>query len=211
MDPAVAGRAFEPFFTTKDPGRGTGLGLAMVRDFARQSGGTVRLASTPGVGTTVELLFPELVAACAADSPPDVLPSRPIGSESILLVDDEPAVAAFACRALTDLGYDVVSANDVASATRVIEAGGHPVDLLLTDVILGDGLGTQLADAVRSSRPDAAILFMCGYAGDALAERGVRVEPLDVLTKPFSGLDLAVRVRRALDARTPRSEVAPSA
>ncbi len=201
MDPAVAGRAFEPFFTTKDPGRGTGLGLAMVRDFARQSGGTVRLASTPGVGTTVELLFPELVAASAADAPPAVAPVRPAGTESILLVDDEPAVAAFARRALTDLGYDVLTANDVESARRVIEQGGHRVDLLLTDVILGDGLGTDLADAVRASRPDAAILFMCGYAGDVLADRGVRVERLDILAKPFSGLDLAVRVRRALDAR----------
>ena len=211
MDPAVAGRAFEPFFTTKDPGRGTGLGLAMVRDFAHQSGGTVRLASTPGVGTTVELLFPELVAASVAEATPAVVPARPIGTESILLVDDEPAVAAFARRALTDLGYDVISANDVASATRLIEAGLHPVDLLLTDVILGDGLGTDLADAVRASRRDAAILFMCGYAGDVLADRGVRVERLDVLAKPFSGLDLAVRVRRALDARPRQDGAVPSA
>ena len=201
MDPAVAGRAFEPFFTTKDPGRGTGLGLAMVRDFARQSGGTVRLASTPGAGTTVELLFPELVAASLVDAPPAVAPVRPAGTESILLVDDEPAVAAFALRALADLGYDVLSASDVESARRVIEHGGHRVDLLVTDVILGDGLGTDLADAVRVSRPGAATLFMCGYAGDVLADRGVRVERLDILAKPFSGLDLAVRVRRALDAR----------
>jgi PAS domain S-box-containing protein len=211
MDPAVAGRAFEPFFTTKDPGRGTGLGLAMVRDFARQSGGTVRLASTPGAGTTVELLFPELVAASADDAPPAAVPARPTGTESILLVDDEPAVAAFARRALTDLGYDVHSANDVQSARRVIESGHHPVDLLLTDVILGDGLGTDLADVVRASRPDAAILFMCGYAGDVLADRGVEVERLDVLTKPFSGLDLAVRVRRALDARPTHHGATPGA
>ena len=211
MDAAVAGRAFEPFFTTKDPGRGTGLGLAMVRDFARQSGGTVRLASTPGVGTTVELLFPELVAASVADAPPAVVPARPTGTESILLVDDEPAVAAFARRALTDLGYDVLSATDAASVRRCIDTGLHPVDLLLTDVILGDGLGTDLADAVRASRPDAAILFMCGYAGDVLADRGVRVERLDVLTKPFSGLDLALRVRRALDARPRHDGAAPNA
>ena len=104
----VAGQAFEPFFTTKEPGRGTGLGLAMVRDFARQSGGTVRLASTPGTGTTVELLFPEVAGrpdrgrrgarrSCTRDP----------GTESVLLVDDDPAVAAFARRTLADLGYDV--------------------------------------------------------------------------------------------------------
>jgi two-component system cell cycle sensor histidine kinase/response regulator CckA len=211
MDPTVSDRAFEPFFTTKEPGRGTGLGLAMVRDFARQSGGAVRLASTPGVGTTVELLFPELVAAVAADAPAAEEAARPAGTESILLVDDDPAVAAFARRALTDLGYDVRSASGVESASRLIDADPRPIDLLLTDVILGDGLGTALADVVRASQPGVATLYMCGYAGDALADRGIRVDELDMLPKPFSGLDLALRTRAALDARPPRDGASPTA
>ena len=213
MDAVTAGRAFEAFFTTKEPGRGTGLGLAMVRDFARQSGGTVRLASTPGVGTTVELLFPELIAASPTEAG-EAPHARPAGTESILLVDDEPAVAAFARRALADLGYDVRVANGLRDRRSwLIETAARPVDLLVTDLFLGDGLGTDLADAVVAAMPGAATLYLCGYTADVLADRDVPVDRLDVLPKPFSGLDLALRVRRALDARprTARSLPAPDA
>jgi signal transduction histidine kinase/ActR/RegA family two-component response regulator len=207
----VAGRAFEAFFTTKEPGRGTGLGLAMVRDFARQSGGAVRLASTPGAGTTVELLFPEVVGPAAVDGAVGPAPMRPTGTESILFVDDEPAVAAFATRALTELGYDVSGVPNLASARRLLDQATRPVDLLVTDVFLADGLGTDLAAAARVAMPDVGSLFLCGYAADTLADRGIPVDDLDILAKPFSGLELATRVRRALDARSAREAAVPPA
>ncbi len=198
MTPDVMARVFEPFYTTKETGRGTGLGMAMVRDFVRQSGGSVRLVSTPGAGTTVELLFPELVGARADDVSDDAPTSRPTGTESILLVDDEPAVAAFARRSLTDLGYDVTVVHGVREATVAIE-GGAPIDLLISDLVLPDGIGPELAATLRRARPSARTLFACGYTLDALAARGVNHVGLDVLGKPYNGLELATRVRRALD------------
>ena len=192
---------FEPFFTTKEAGRGTGLGLAMVRDFIRQSGGHVRLASAPGVGTTVELLLPELVGA-RADERADADPgARPRGTESILVVDDEPAVAAFARRSLADLGYGVCVEPSVTAAIDHLRRCGD-IDLLLSDVVLPDGSGAEIADAVREARPGTPTLFVCGYTADALADRGVSIAGLDILAKPYDGVELATRVRRALDAGT---------
>ena len=200
MTPDVMARVFEPFYTTKETGRGTGLGMAMVRDFVRQSGGSVRLESAPGVGTTVELLFPELVGARAGEASDDAPVARPTGTESILLVDDEPAVAAFARRSLMDLGYDVQVVHGVREAIVAID-GGAAIDLLISDLVLPDGTGPELAETLRGARPGARTLFACGYTADALAARGVDYAGLDVLGKPYNGLELATRVRRALDAR----------
>ena len=198
MTDDVLARVFEPFFTTKEAGRGTGLGLAMVRDFMRQSGGHVRLASGPGVGTTVELLLPELVGARADASPGAYPGARPRGTESILVVDDEPAVAAFARRSLADLGYEVCVEHSVSGAVEHLRRCGA-IDLLLSDIVLPDGTGTEVADAVREARPGTPTLFVCGYTADALADRGVSAAWLDVLAKPYDGIELATRVRRALD------------
>jgi PAS domain S-box-containing protein len=210
MSADVIGRAFEPFFTTKDVGRGTGLGLAMVRDFMRQSGGHVRLESSPGVGTTVELLLPELVGAQVRDLGDEATPSRPAGSESILVVDDEPAVAAFARRSLADLGYAVCVEHDVRAAIDHLGRCGS-IDLLLSAIVLPDGIGTDVADAVREARPGTPTLFVSGYTVDALADRGVRVDSLDVLSKPYTGVELAMRVRQALDGRDPDAPDDPDA
>ncbi len=199
MPDDVVARAFEPFFTTKEAGRGTGLGLAMVRDFIRQSGGHVRLVSAPGVGTTVELLLPELVGARPGDRSAGDPRERPGGSESILVVDDEPAVAAFARRSLADLGYEVCVEHSVNGAIEHLHRCGA-IDLLLTDIVLPDGIGTEVADAVREARPGTPTLFVCGYPADALADRGVTASGLDLLDKPYDGVELATRVRRALDA-----------
>ena len=188
MTDDVLARVFEPFFTTKEVGRGTGLGLAMVRDFMRQSGGHVRLASAPGVGTTVELLLPELVGA-RADARVGADPgARPRGTESILVVDDEPAVAAFARRSLADLGYEVCVEHSVSGAVEHLRRCGA-IDLLLSDIVLPDGIGTDVADAVREARPGTPTLFVCGYTADALADRGVSAAGLDVLAKPYDGAE----------------------
>jgi PAS domain S-box-containing protein len=201
MPDDVAARVFEPFFTTKEAGRGTGLGLAMVRDFMRQSGGFVRLATTSGAGTTVELLLPEVIGLHAETEPDPAPAARPEGTESILVVDDEPAVAAFARRALSDLGYSVCVEHNVQGAVNHLQRCPCAVDLLLSDIVLPDGSGTEIADAVREARPGTRTLFVCGYTADALADRGVRVDGLDVLGKPYDGVELATRVRLALDVR----------
>ena len=201
MTADVIARVFEPFFTTKEMGRGTGLGLAMVRDFMRQSGGHVRLESSAGAGTTVELLLPELVGA-KIDAAGVESQVRPGGTESILVVDDEPAVAAFARRSLANLGYAVCVEHDVSAAIDHIDRCGS-IDLLLSDVVLPDGVGTEVADAVREARPGTPTLFVCGYTADALADRGVHVDGLDMLEKPYTGVELATRVRRALDEGRP--------
>ena len=200
MTPDVMARVFEPFYTTKETGRGTGLGMTMVRDFVRQSGGSVRLESAPGIGTTVELLFPELVGARADEASDDGPTARPTGTESILLVDDEPAVAAFARRSLVDLGYEVTVVHGVREAIAAMH-GGAAIDLLISDLVLPDGTGPELAETLHRALPGARTLFACGYTVDALAARGIDHAGLDVLGKPYNGLELATRVRRALDGR----------
>jgi PAS domain S-box-containing protein len=210
MTDDVLARVFEPFFTTKEAGRGTGLGLAMVRDFIRQSGGHVRLASAPGAGTTVELLLPELVGTRVGDRVDADPGARPRGMESILVVDDEPAVAAFARRSLADLGYVVCVEHSVNAAIEHLRRCGA-IDLLLSDVVLPDGIGAEVADAVREARPGTPTLFVCGYTADALADRGVSMAGHDVLAKPYDGVELATRVRRALDGGPGSDEGAPTA
>ena len=133
---------------------------------------------------------------------------RPAGTESILIVDDEPAVAAFARRSLANLGYAVCVEHDVRAAIDHIDRCGS-IDLLLSDVVLPDGIGTEVADAVREARPGTPTLFVCGYTADALADRGVRVDGLDMLEKPYTGVELATRVRRALDERRPDGRPRP--
>ena len=160
---------------------------------------TSALASSPGVGTTVELLLPELVGARPTPRATRDPGAGPRGTESILVVDDEPAVAAFARRSLADLGYAVCVEHSVRAAIDHIHRCGA-IDLLLSDVVLPDGIGAEVADAVREARPGTPTLFVCGYTADALADRGVSVAGLDVLAKPYDGIELAIRVRRALDA-----------
>src|SRR3954470_1369551 len=204
MAPDVVTRAFEPFFTTKPTGVGTGLGLSQVYGFVKQSGGHIRIYSEIGVGTTIKMYFPRLTAQ--ADLPQWVArgvtppPTPPLdGTESLLVVEDDPQVNKLAVEALQERGYQVISAPDGAAALKLIENAGA-LDLLLTDVVLPGGMnGRQLSDAVRKRRPTIKLLYMTGYTRNAIIHHG-RLDPdIDLLTKPFTADALARKVRRILD------------
>jgi len=201
MDEATRARVFEPFFTTKPIGQGTGLGLSQCYGFVRQSGGFVRLDSTPGQGTTVRLYLPRHGTASAETAQqaervkpePKLAPIR----RTVLLVEDEEDVRALAAEWLRELGYKVLEAEDGSAALGLLARTSH-VDLLVTDVGLPNGLnGRQVADAARERRPGLPVLFVTGYAGSALE---AQLAPgMQVIGKPFTLDMLAARIGAMLD------------
>jgi signal transduction histidine kinase len=195
MDRTTQARLFEPFFTTKGPGRGTGLGLSTVFGIVKQSRGSIWVYSEPGHGTTFKIYLPRVDAA--ADRPvPAIAPVG--GSETILLVEDEPQVRAVVRRALERSGYSVLVANDPIDALRIAdEADG--IDLLLTDVVMPQMNGRELAERVRTRRPDTRVLFMSGYTDDAILRHGVLDEGVPFLQKPVTPGSLTRHVRATLD------------
>ncbi len=202
MSPEVLARAFEPFFSTKPVGQGSGLGLAMVYGFARQSGGTVRLASREGAGTTVELLLRRAQADAAGPAQEPAAP-LPGGRETLLVVEDDDDVRVTTVAVLADLGYRVLDARDARSALAVLEREPS-VALLLTDVVLRGGMrGTELAAESVRRRPDLRVVFTTGFADvRSLMRHGtLGSEPL---WKPLDPREVAKRVRAALDAAPDR-------
>jgi CheY-like chemotaxis protein len=200
MTAAVRARAFEPFFTTKGPGQGTGLGLAMVHGFARQSGGYVEADSAPGAGTTFRLYLPRAEGPAAAGRPHPAVPAARRGSETVLLAEDDPAVRAFCRQALRAEGYAVLEAAGGAEALRVAEGYLRPVHLLVTDVVMPGVGGRELAQRLAALHPEARVLFVSGYTDDAVVRHGVREGQVPFLPKPFTPADLARKVREVLDA-----------
>jgi PAS domain S-box-containing protein len=198
MTPEVLERAMEPFFTTKPPGAGTGLGLSMIYGFARQSGGTLVLDSAPGAGTTVRLLLPRAPAGTPAPVPEDRPEVLPVGSETVLLVDDNMAVRRVAARHLAALGYSVHEAENGPAALALLQSDTR-VDLLFTDIIMPGGMtGVALAQAGRRLQPALKVLYTSGFA--RITEDGSEAEPTPLLRKPFRRRALATQVRAALDA-----------
>ncbi len=200
MDAATLARAFDPFFTTKDVGKGTGLGLSQVYGFCRQSGGYAEIESAPGHGATVRMVLPRQIAA--TDAPVETAESRFSGAggrESVLLVEDDDGVRAYAAEALRELGYRVAEAPNGKAALTILDSAPR-LDLLLTDVIMpGDLNGRELAEEAVQRRPGLRVLYMTGYSRDALSERG-RLNPgVHVLGKPFSVQELATKVRARFD------------
>ncbi len=193
-------RVFDPFFTTKPLGQGTGLGLSMVYGFARQSHGHVRIYSEVGQGTMICVYLPRhLGEEEDAGTPPGAaIPALPHEGETVLVVDDEPTVRLLVVDTLRDLGYACIEAEDGPAALKVLEAGGQ-IDLMITDVGLPGGLnGRQVADAARRERPDLKILFVTGYAENAVLNHGHIEHGMEVLTKPFAIDDLIRRVDRMM-------------
>ena len=199
MTPDVMARAFDPFFTTKPLGQGTGLGLSMIYGFARQSGGQVRIHSKLGQGSTVCLYLPRHYGDAAAPEgepqPEASDPPRAEQGETVLVVDDEPTVRMLVADVLSDLGYTAVEAADGAAGLKVLQSETR-IDLLITDVGLPGGMnGRQVADAARDLRPGLKVLFITGYAENAVLGSG-HVDPgMQVLTKPFAMDTLANRIR----------------
>jgi PAS domain S-box-containing protein len=202
MDKATLQKAFEPFFTTKEVGKGTGLGLSQVYGFVRQSAGHVKIYSEVGEGTTVKVYLPrhrgESDAVKAEDAFSDA--ARAIGKETILVVEDDDALRAYTTESLRELGYRVLEAANGAAALEIL-SNDSDIDLLFTDVVMPGGInGRQLADNTARRRPMLKVLFTTGYTRNAIVHHG-RLDPgIHLISKPFSFLELATRIRARLDA-----------
>lgn len=200
MSAEVIARAFDPFFTTKPLGQGTGLGLSQVFGFVKQSGGTVKLQSEPGQGTTVKVYLPRVDASAVPRLDREGNDAaRGNVSETVLVVEDEDDVRTYSIECLQDLGFSVLHSADGPSALRLI--ADHPeIRLLFTDVGLPHMNGRELAQEARRMRPELPVLFTTGYAQDAMFQQGELERNAELLTKPFNRTQLAARVRQLLDA-----------
>jgi PAS domain S-box-containing protein len=202
MLPEVIARVFEPFFTTKPLGEGTGLGLSMIYGFARQSGGQVRIYSEVGQGTTVCLYLPRHYGETDEDDIVGLLAEveRAGDGETVLVVDDEPSIRMLVTEVLEDLGYTAIEAADSVAGLKVLQSDVR-IDLLVTDVGLPGGMnGRQMADAGRERRPELKVLFITGYAENALLGNGHLQPSMQVLTKPFAMEALASRIKDLIQA-----------
>nr|WP_186329604.1 response regulator [Variovorax boronicumulans] len=202
MSPETMARAFDPFFTTKPIGLGTGLGLSMVYGFARQSGGQARISSEPGAGTNVCLYLPRFIGLEVAQDEGRSNSPTPVASgagETVLVVDDERAIRMLMVEALTDLGYRVLDAEDGPRAIALLGAN-RSIALLVTDVGLPGMNGRHLADAARVMLPQLKVLFVTGYAENAVLSHGLLPSGMQVLTKPFDLDVFAQRVQALVRA-----------
>jgi two-component system cell cycle sensor histidine kinase/response regulator CckA len=199
MEATTRARVFEPFFTTKELGKGTGLGLSMVYGVVKQSGGFIWVYSEPGQGTTFKIYLPRVDELAESLRTTGEIGIVPRGSETILLVEDEPAVRAVVQQVLERHGYTVRAAPNGVLALKLLAANPGEVHLLLTDVVLPGMSGRQLATQFSALRPDARVLFMSGYTSDAVVRHGVLEPGIAYLQKPFSPEALARKVRRVLD------------
>jgi PAS domain S-box-containing protein len=198
MPAEVRDRAFEPFFTTKEAGKGSGLGLSMVYGFTKQSGGHVKIYSEEGHGTTIRLYLPP--ARADTQIAPVTHGPMPYGTETILVVEDDPLVHDFVLAQLHSLGYSTIAVTTGAAALAVVTSG-RAFDLLFTDVIMPGGMtGKELADEVRRLRPGMRVLYTSGYTDNAMAVHGRIDHAAQLLAKPYRRSELAQMVRAALDA-----------
>nr|WP_238353711.1 response regulator [Pseudomonas proteolytica] len=200
MPDTVVSRAFDPFFTTKPIGQGTGLGLSMIYGFARQSHGHVTIHSVVGQGTTVSLFLPRFAGEIIAEEPfnPPQLPFANAG-ETVLIVEDDPAVRVLVSAVLSELGYAFVEAGDANSALPIIESEQR-IDLLISDVGLPGMNGRQLAEIGRQLRPGLKVLFITGYAEHAAVRGGFLDPGMQMITKPFTFELLTQTVREMIRA-----------
>jgi PAS domain S-box-containing protein len=204
MDEETKACIFEPFFTTKEPGKGTGLGLAMVYGFIRQSGGHVEVYSELSHGTTFKLYLPRADESMPAAT---VLPSRlsiPAGSETVLVVEDEAAVRNLLRRVLQSCGYTILEAQDGKVALEIAQRHAGRIDLLVTDLVMPKMSGRELVERLTQARPGMRTLMMSGYSNDVVIRQGALQASVAFLQKPFSPIDLARKVREILDAEARR-------
>ncbi len=197
MAPDVIARAFEPFFTTKPVGKGTGLGLSMVHGIAQQSGGEVRIESTPGAGAAVSVYLPRVEAQVAEAAPARAVP-RATG-ESVLVVEDEAVVRSLVRRLLEQQGYTVYQAPNGRAALDFLAGNPGAVHLVLTDIVMPLMNGLALGEEIRRKYPALPVLYMSGYSGDDMAQRGLTLSGAPFLQKPLTREALAAAVRDRID------------
>jgi PAS domain S-box-containing protein len=205
MEPGVQARIFEPFFTTKPVGQGTGLGLSTVYGIVKQSHGFVWCYSEPGHGTTFRIYLPRTGGA-PIPAPPPRAPAEPRGgSETILVVEDEEVVRALACRGLREQGYAVLEARHGREALERIAAGPATIDLVISDVVMPELSGRELGARLAELHPGLPVLYMSGYTGEDVIQRGLLDPGMPFQQKPFTPEGLARTVREMLDRAAGRA------
>ena len=198
MDKETLDQIFDPFFTSKDTGRGTGLGLSMVHGIVQQNNGFINVYSEPGNGTTFKIYLPRY-AGQDVDRRRDRREKIPPGrGETVLVVEDEPALLTLDKMMLEQLGYRVLIASTPGEAVRLAEKHAGEIQLVITDVVLPEMNGRDLALRIQSLYPGIKILFMSGYTADVIAHRGVLDEGVSFIQKPFSMKDMAFKVREIM-------------
>ena len=199
MDASTQARIFEPFFTTKAQGEGTGLGLSTAYGIVQQSGGTIMVYSELGHGTTFKIYLPRVEESAAPPSSPVTI-RYPRGSETILVVEDEEAVRTLVCSILQKQGYTVLRACNAAEALGMSKQHNSRIDLMISDVIMPQMGGSELAERMKLLRPEMQILFISGYSDNAIAHQGILKPNTAFVEKPFEPHVLAAKVRSILDA-----------
>jgi len=200
MDRETQDKLFEPFFTTKEIGKGTGLGLATVYGIVKQNNGCINVYSELGRGTTFKIYLPRYMAKTEEFQKERPVSPVPHGRESILLVEDEPEFLHLGQRMLLSLGYEVLAASTPGEAIRLAELHAGEIHLLITDVIMPEMNGRDLAKRVLSLYPGIKRLFMSGYTANVIAHHGVLDEGVHFIQKPFAMKELADKVRKVLDS-----------
>jgi PAS domain S-box-containing protein len=199
MTEEIKAKIFEPFFTTKEKGKGTGLGLSTVYGIVKQSGGNIWVYSEIDHGTTFKIYLPQVEAPIKPVQVKTEDQSLAGGTETVLLVEDEDVVRGLAQRILEQAGYRVIAANGGEEALALCETHTEPIDLLLTDVVMPQTSGKQLAERLTALRPQTKVLFMSGYTDEAIVHHGVLDTNVEFIQKPFTPTALAKKVRQVLD------------
>ena len=201
IPPNILERVYEPFFTTKAEDKGTGLGLAMVYGFLKQSGGHVKIYSEIDEGTTIKVYLPRARSSASAGTESAMSVVGSLGSETIMVVEDEPDVRSYLVETLRDLNYNVREAPDGNAALALFDKDPKGVDLLLTDIVMPGLNGRELSDRLQRRQPSLKVLFMTGYSRNAIVHQG-RLDPgVSLLQKPLTQTMLAAKIREVLDKR----------
>ncbi|MBN2071620.1 MAG: response regulator [Candidatus Krumholzibacteriota bacterium] len=201
MDDETLSHLFEPFFTTKEIGKGTGLGLSTVYGIVKQNNGDITVASKPGAGTKFEIYFPRFISLKGEEINDISRTSSLHGEETVLLVEDEPRLLKLTRKMLESLGYEVLTAFTPEEALQVIDARVSTVDLLITDLVMPEMNGVELAKLVEKRHPGVSVLFMSGHSADMAGADGILEEDREFIQKPFSVNNLAVKLRDILDQK----------